>query len=944
MADPTVVVEIAFGSLPNSPTDQLVWTDVTDDLREWDITRGRNQELDDYSPGTARVILSNADRTYDPTNTSSVYYVGGRTQITPMRRLRIVADGEELFHGFVDSWSQIYNGPNDAVVEVACTDAFKVLSKSSISGSPFVVDITGYSPKYWFRFGETEGAAITTDSISGTSLIRYGNNGSFGAEGLLYQDSNTAYVQATTDDTSRSRLYGSSVTLAPDSSNQRLSLVQNGSSADYACLTTPDASDMDGYSTGIDFRVRLLMPAKGSYQYLFGKGGYASDTGYYFALSPTNTMFANYTYSDTTTKTCLTSSSSILNSLVGQVIWLGYTYSYSGGTWTARFYYNTSASPSSDITTWTQIGSDQTDAKALALQANAILPCIGARGAQSTTNVSTGSGKITTDIYNVQLREGVNGTVRADPDFTNAAEWTIGEKEGDTASDGQRTWTIRRSGTQQSPTIVGSVQPFTCSFLTKINSVSTQYNPRRFLQYGTNVEGWEVYLNSDRSVTFSVFASSGASIGEVVSDTILALDETYHITVTYTSTGLMKLYINGVEDQIATDTEALTIDTVGLTVGNVYTGTLGGPSPTIMIGTIDELVIWDKLIEDADILAVATRALAGWDGDLPNERIDRVLDLIRWADDDRDLDTGLVPLQSQNLSGDALSYVQNAAKSDMFGTVFVTRDGKVAFRGRASLFDQTPVLSISDAYGSDPWVLALSPEYGDWLLRNDVTIQRDGGEVGTAQDSGSIGEYLSQGYSLSGLMNQSDNDSINGAQLIVENYSEPKLRVSQVTLFPRKDPTGALWADVLPLELGDWITLSWKPQGTGAAIELTCVVEQIKHSYRSGGKDWSVVLSLSPALEGSMSYDWLDSDASDLAANINNSTTTVTLTYSTQWTNADVPFNIIMDSEVMTVTAVTPGSPNTTFTVTRAQEGTTAASHTAGADIRLADSYALILG
>jgi len=76
-------------------------------------------------------------------------------------------------------------------------------------------------------------------------------------------------------------------------------------------------------------------------------------------------------------------------------------------------------------------------------------------------------------------------------------------------------------------------------------------------------------------------------------------------------------------------------------------------------------------------------------------------------------------------------------------------------------------------------------------------------------------------------------------------------------------------------------------------------------------------------------------DASDfLDANINNSVTSLDITDGSTFPT-DGLFSIKIGSEIMKVTAVTPGTPPLiTCTVVRGQEGTTAASHTAGDPVK----------
>lgn len=79
-------------------------------------------------------------------------------------------------------------------------------------------------------------------------------------------------------------------------------------------------------------------------------------------------------------------------------------------------------------------------------------------------------------------------------------------------------------------------------------------------------------------------------------------------------------------------------------------------------------------------------------------------------------------------------------------------------------------------------------------------------------------------------------------------------------------------------------------------------------------------------------------DSLTLSSTINNSVTSISVattdaTFTTD--SADLPVDIVIDSEEMTVTAVSSATPQV-FTVTRGVNGTTAASHSSGAQVELA--------
>jgi hypothetical protein len=127
MSLPTVTIEVQFTA--------GVWTNVTAwGKRGITMERGSKRiqsPIIRYEAGTATFHLNNTDRRFDPTNTSGPYVSGGRSQVTPMRPIRIRAlwnsTTYEVFRGFVDVWDVSWVADVYSEVTVRATDGFKVL-------------------------------------------------------------------------------------------------------------------------------------------------------------------------------------------------------------------------------------------------------------------------------------------------------------------------------------------------------------------------------------------------------------------------------------------------------------------------------------------------------------------------------------------------------------------------------------------------------------------------------------------------------------------------------------------------------------------------------------------------------------------------------------------------------------------------------------------------
>jgi hypothetical protein len=119
----------------------VVWTDISEFVREVQIDRGKNRttEFFRYSVATMTMLLSNGDDRFSPVNLSGPYVVGGRSQIKPRIPIRVYSFFRNfsnniiyvnwIFQGFVDSWQDQFPGQKDATTYIECTDMLSVLAR-----------------------------------------------------------------------------------------------------------------------------------------------------------------------------------------------------------------------------------------------------------------------------------------------------------------------------------------------------------------------------------------------------------------------------------------------------------------------------------------------------------------------------------------------------------------------------------------------------------------------------------------------------------------------------------------------------------------------------------------------------------------------------------------------------------------------------------------------
>lgn len=108
--------------------------DLTPNVYQITINRGRNIQRDTYEAGTAVVRVLDPDSNFNPQSVSSIYY----PYLTPLRKLRISAttdtDEHFLFSGYVTDYKYYYpTNQETGYVDIYCSDAFRLFQMANIS-------------------------------------------------------------------------------------------------------------------------------------------------------------------------------------------------------------------------------------------------------------------------------------------------------------------------------------------------------------------------------------------------------------------------------------------------------------------------------------------------------------------------------------------------------------------------------------------------------------------------------------------------------------------------------------------------------------------------------------------------------------------------------------------------------------------------------------------
>jgi hypothetical protein len=159
-----VLDSASLGILGTSELSGLEWYDVSSFVQGVQVSRGRSRQLDYYQGGTATIFFKNADRRFDPLNTSSPYY----PTIKPRNLVRISSRGKYLFTGFVTDWDFEYDIANQDIGTANCADAFSVLANQVLSASTPSTESTGIRVNTVLNFSEVDfrGGRNISDGLS----------------------------------------------------------------------------------------------------------------------------------------------------------------------------------------------------------------------------------------------------------------------------------------------------------------------------------------------------------------------------------------------------------------------------------------------------------------------------------------------------------------------------------------------------------------------------------------------------------------------------------------------------------------------------------------------------------------------------------------------------------------------------------------------------------
>jgi len=208
-------------------------------------------------------------------------------------------------------------------------------------------------------------------------------------------------------------------------------------------------------------------------------------------------------------------------------------------------------------------------------------------------------------------------------------------------------------------------------------------------------------------------------------------------------------------------------------------------------------------------------------------RVNAILDLpdVNWSSQDRQIDVGQTTLGADVFVEDTnvLEYLRTVARSEP-GNLFIGKDGKVVFTDRNTAPTAGEVVLADDGTGI-PYQ-GMKVVYGSELLYNEIVIGSDLAGTVVAQDTASIAQYGVLNLTQTGLLMSDPNYVQNLAIYYANKYSQPEYRFESVDIVI-DELTDEQQQAILGLEISDFVTIKFTPNGIAPAIEKIAEVIRI---------------------------------------------------------------------------------------------------------------------
>lgn len=223
---------------------------------------------------------------------------------------------------------------------------------------------------------------------------------------------------------------------------------------------------------------------------------------------------------------------------------------------------------------------------------------------------------------------------------------------------------------------------------------------------------------------------------------------------------------------------------------------------------------------------------------LSGARIESILDdpSVQWPPTRRQIATGTTSLGADVIAPDTnvLDYLRLVEKTEQ-GSLFIGKNGDVVFKDTVITAIPSGAVQLADDGTGIPYE-EIGVVYGSELLYNEVVAASvNTGSTAVATDADSQDAYGIFNYTATDLLMDTDEQLEDFALFIASKYSQPEYRFETLTV-RLNDLSTEQQTDLLGLELGDVVKVTFTPNGIPPAIQRFCEVIKLSHEVTVDGQ------------------------------------------------------------------------------------------------------------
>jgi hypothetical protein len=264
----------------------------------------------------------------------------------------------------------------------------------------------------------------------------------------------------------------------------------------------------------------------------------------------------------------------------------------------------------------------------------------------------------------------------------------------------------------------------------------------------------------------------------------------------------------------------------------LFSGFITSYDTTFALGTDEVSKVVLQCVDGFRLLnnAAITTVPDSGAGQLSGTRINKLLDVVDWPLFQRDINAGDSTMQADPGTAErtVLEAIQTVESSE-FGGFFLDAEGNATFYSRTTVSqyaDSTPTVFSDDGTGIGYAQIDLA--FDDTLIVNDVSVQRLNGTNQVVSDQISIDNYFIHSGARTGILVQTDTESLNQAIMILDARKDATLRIDSMTLNLVDDGQIARNVAGIELEIFDLVNITKAMPGS-TSITSELFVQGLQH-------------------------------------------------------------------------------------------------------------------